>query len=80
MIRSPAGIGRVLVSRPEDLQQTMRGLVEEGKLAGVTTLVARHGKVVHFDVTASRIRIEKPVTEGHHLPHRVHDQADRAWR
>lgn len=25
------------------------GLVDQGKLAGVTTLVARHGKVVHFD-------------------------------
>jgi len=31
------------------LQQTMRGLVDDAKLAGVTTLVARHGKVVHFD-------------------------------
>jgi len=30
-------------------QQTMRSLVDEGKLAGVTTLVARHGKVVLFD-------------------------------
>ena len=30
-------------------QQAMRGLVDDGKLAGVTTLVARHGKVVHFD-------------------------------
>lgn len=27
----------------------MHGLVDQGKLAGVTTLVARHGKVVHFD-------------------------------
>jgi CubicO group peptidase (beta-lactamase class C family) len=31
------------------LKQTMRGLVDDGRLAGVTTLVARHGKVVHFD-------------------------------
>jgi CubicO group peptidase (beta-lactamase class C family) len=31
-------------------QQTMRALVDDAKLAGVTTLVARHGKVVHFDV------------------------------
>jgi len=30
-------------------QQTMRALVDEAKLAGVTTLVARHGKVVLFD-------------------------------
>ena len=30
-------------------QQTMRALVDEGKLANVTTLVARHGKVVYND-------------------------------
>jgi CubicO group peptidase (beta-lactamase class C family) len=30
-------------------QRTMRALVDESKLAGVTTLVARHGKVVHVD-------------------------------
>jgi CubicO group peptidase (beta-lactamase class C family) len=30
-------------------QRTMRALVDDGKLAGVTTLVARHGKVVHVD-------------------------------
>jgi CubicO group peptidase (beta-lactamase class C family) len=30
-------------------QQTMRALVDDAKLAGVTTLVARHGKVVLFD-------------------------------
>jgi len=30
-------------------QQTMRALVDEAKLAGVTTLVARHGKIVYLD-------------------------------
>jgi CubicO group peptidase (beta-lactamase class C family) len=30
-------------------QQAMRALVDERQLAGVTTLVARHGKVVHVD-------------------------------
>jgi CubicO group peptidase (beta-lactamase class C family) len=30
-------------------QRTMRALVDESKLAGVATLVARHGKVVHVD-------------------------------
>jgi CubicO group peptidase (beta-lactamase class C family) len=29
--------------------ETFRGLVDQGQLAGVTTLIARHGKVVHFD-------------------------------
>jgi CubicO group peptidase (beta-lactamase class C family) len=32
----------------------MHGLVDQKKLAGVTTLVARHGKVVHFDVYGRR--------------------------
>jgi len=31
------------------LDTQMHGLVDSQKLAGVTTLVARHGKVVHFD-------------------------------
>jgi CubicO group peptidase (beta-lactamase class C family) len=30
-------------------QDAMRALVDQSQLAGVTTLVARHGKVVHFD-------------------------------
>src|SRR5262252_7866461 len=31
------------------LQQTMRALVDDGKLANITTLVARHRKVVYLD-------------------------------
>jgi CubicO group peptidase (beta-lactamase class C family) len=31
------------------LNKEMHGLVDSQKLAGVTTLIARHGKVVHFD-------------------------------
>src|SRR5579862_3815791 len=36
------------------LDTTMHGLVDSQKLAGVTTLVARHGKVVHFDAYGKR--------------------------
>jgi CubicO group peptidase (beta-lactamase class C family) len=44
------------------LQQTMRGLVDEGKLAGVTTLVARHGKVVYLDAYGVQdLATRKPV-------------------
>ena len=43
-------------------QQAMRALVDEQKLAGVTTLVARHGKVVHFDAYGKRdLEAGKPV-------------------
>src|SRR5438552_145457 len=41
------------------LQRTMRALVDEGKLAGVTTLVARHGKVVYADAYG----VQDPVTK-----------------
>jgi CubicO group peptidase (beta-lactamase class C family) len=42
----PAGLGA--------LNAAMHGLVDQGKLAGVTTLVARRGKVVHFDAYGRR--------------------------
>lgn len=45
------------------LQRTMRGLVDEGQLAGVTTLVARHGKVVYLDAYGVQDLATKPVTK-----------------
>jgi CubicO group peptidase (beta-lactamase class C family) len=40
-----------------------RGLVDQGQLAGVTTLVARHGKVVHFDAYGVKdLESKAPVT------------------
>jgi CubicO group peptidase (beta-lactamase class C family) len=45
------------------LQQTMRALVDDGRLAGVTTLVARHGKVVSLDAYGVQdLTTKKPVT------------------
>jgi CubicO group peptidase (beta-lactamase class C family) len=44
-------------------QGTMRALVDESKLAGVTTLVARHGKVVYVDAYGVQdLATKKPVT------------------
>ncbi|HKF67240.1 MAG TPA: serine hydrolase domain-containing protein, partial [Vicinamibacterales bacterium] len=44
------------------LQQTMRGLVDEGKLANITTLVARHGKIVYLDAYGVQdLATKKPV-------------------
>src|SRR4249920_292715 len=46
------------------LQQTMRALVDDGKLAGVTTLVARHGKVVYLDAYGVQdLATKRPVTK-----------------
>ena len=45
------------------LQQTLRALVDEGKLANVETLVARHGKVVQLDAYGvQNLTDKKPVT------------------
>ena len=45
------------------LQRTMRALVDDAKLAGVTTLVARHGKVVYIDAYGVQdLATKKPVT------------------
>ena len=44
------------------LRRTMRTLVDEGQLAGITTLVARHGKVVYADAYGVRdLATRKPV-------------------
>ncbi|HEY9233627.1 MULTISPECIES: serine hydrolase domain-containing protein [Phenylobacterium] len=47
-IAPPASVG-VSSTGLEALNKTFHGLVDEGRLAGVATLLARHGKVVHFD-------------------------------
>jgi CubicO group peptidase (beta-lactamase class C family) len=36
------------------LTEGMKAIVDEGKLAGVVTMVAREGKVVHFEATGKR--------------------------
>ncbi len=62
-LASPESVG-FLSAGLKTFQQTMRGLVDDGKLAGVTTLVARHGKVVHFDVYGVQdIESKKPVAK-----------------
>ncbi len=38
----------------EKLNATMHGMVDDGKLAGVVTMVARKGKLVHFDAYGKR--------------------------
>ena len=44
------------------LRRTMRTLVDEGQLAGITTLVARHGKVVYVDAYGVQdLATRKPV-------------------
>ena len=47
-LADPASVG-FSVEGLKAYEQALHGLVDQGQLAGVTTLVARHGKVVAFD-------------------------------
>ncbi len=50
-------------ARLERLTGAMQGLVDEGRLAGVVTAVARHGKIVHFESAGYRdIEAGAPMT------------------
>ena len=45
------------------LSGAMQKLVDEGRLAGITTMVARHGRVVHFETFGHRdIAADAPMT------------------
>ena len=46
------------------IQPAMQALVDSGKFAGVLTLIARKGKIVHFETAGLRDReSNKPMTE-----------------
>jgi CubicO group peptidase (beta-lactamase class C family) len=50
--------------RLERVSTAMQDLVDEGKLAGITTMVARHGKIVHFGTFGyQEIASETPMAE-----------------
>lgn len=60
-IASPESVG-FSADGLKAFQRTMRALVDESRLAGFTTLVARHGRVVHFDAYGLRdLTTRKPV-------------------
>ena len=41
-------------ARLEQITDITRGYVEDGRIAGVITMVARHGRLVHFEAVGSR--------------------------
>ena len=46
------------------IQPAMQALVDSGKFAGVLTLIARKGKIIHFETAGLRDReLNKPMTE-----------------
>jgi CubicO group peptidase (beta-lactamase class C family) len=61
-LAAPASVG-VSPAGLEALDKTFHSLVDEGQLAGVTTLLARQGKVVHFDAYGVQdVNSKAPVT------------------
>jgi len=50
--------------RLAQMTPSMQGVVDQGKFSGVVTLVARHGKVVHFDAVGKQdIEANKPMAK-----------------
>ncbi len=49
----PDSVG-MSAQRLDRLREGMKSLVDQGRLAGVVTMVARHGKVVEFEATGKR--------------------------
>jgi CubicO group peptidase (beta-lactamase class C family) len=61
-LASPESVGFSTAGLKE-FQKVFRALVDEHQLAGVTTLVARHGKIVHFDAYGVQdLESKRPVT------------------
>jgi len=61
-IAAPESVG-VSQAGLQKLDGAFHGLVDQGRLAGVTTLLARHGKVVHFDAYGVQdVNTKAPVT------------------
>ena len=50
---APASVG-LAADRLERLESGMRAFVVDGKLAGVVTLAARHGKIAHFSAAGAK--------------------------
>jgi CubicO group peptidase (beta-lactamase class C family) len=58
-VPAPSAARDLAVAAPEDagmsserlarLSKAMQAVIDEGKVAGITTMIARHGKIVHFE-------------------------------
>lgn len=61
-LTKPEGVG-MSSERLERMTSSMQGVVDQGKFAGVVTLVARHGKVVHLDAVGKQdIEANEPMS------------------
>ena len=57
----PEEVG-VSAERLERIRPVMQGYIDDGRLPGFLTVVARHGKIVHFETIGMRdVENEKPI-------------------
>ncbi len=63
VVVSPESVG-FSTSGIMEFKKAFRAMVDQQQLAGVTTLIARHGKVVHFDAYGlQNLETKQPVTK-----------------
>ena len=63
------------------LDAYMAKVVADGRVAGMSTLLARHGQVVAEKTYGVRsLATGAPMTQRHHLPHLLHVEADHRRR
>ena len=62
-IVSPESVG-MSSERLERLSAGMQKIIDDGQLAGITTMIARHGKIAHFETFGYQdIEADKPMPE-----------------
>ena len=58
---APGAVG-VSAERLERIRPVMQGYVDDGRIAGILTVVARRGKIVHFETVGTRdVENNKPI-------------------
>ena len=66
-----------LLGEDGELSRFMQSLVDDGKIAGGVTMMARHGKVIHPEGGGyGGSEAKRPMTDGRYLPHRFDDETD----
>jgi len=64
LVETPASEAGMSAERLDRITALTQGYVDEGRLAGVVTLVARHGKIVHFEAVGQRgAEDDRPMTK-----------------
>ncbi len=76
---TPESVG-VSTERLRRLDAGLKRFVDEGRVAGVTSLLARHGKIVNANAFGRRTCRPGAAAARHDLPHLLDEQADHRRR